>query len=202
MSFQSASSQFSHCQYSDTTAPRACGGLGEGFQKQGWISPCPQSTGGTKLLLQVLDECVKIFWLSLCRQLLCLLTNIQKEVFLYRINRTVFLDGLRGQVSCFCYWPGDAALGQDWAELGSTPVRRGVSTQPGQVEEDKEATDNFTRYGLRISVIFLTPYSYTHYPVNKKWRIWMTFKPAVKPSTHIKTSWISSGVVTIVPWLI
>lgn len=110
---------FSHYQYYDTTAPRACGGSGEGFQKQGWILPCPQSTGGTKLLLQVLDECAKVFWLSLCRQLLCLLTDIQKKVFLYKVNRTVFLDGLWGQVYCFCYWPGTAALAENWAVLGS-----------------------------------------------------------------------------------
>lgn len=200
---------FSHYQYYDTTAPRACGGSGEGFQKQGWILPCPQSTGGTKLLLQVLDECAKVFWLSLCRQLLCLLTDIQKKVFLYKVNRTVFLDGLWGQVYCFCYRPGTAALAENWAVLGSTPVGRGVSTQPGQwenewlhVEEDSEAVDNFTCCGLTVSVIFLTPYSYTPYPVNKKWRIWMTFKPAVKPSTHIKTAHISSGAVTVVPWLI
>lgn len=33
-----------------------------------------------------LDEPVKAFWLSLCRQLFCLLTDIQNKLFLYKVN--------------------------------------------------------------------------------------------------------------------
>jgi len=93
----------------------------------------------------VLREHLKPFWLSLCRQLFCLLIDIQKKSFLYEVNSTILLVTLWGQMCCFCYQPGAAAPGQDWAVLGAVHQAGGEfppclddEGMGRQLEEDEE----------------------------------------------------------------